>query len=932
MTYLFKHILLLFFLSLQSYSIFAQKTVFQYLSGTDKDHTVLWDFKCSSGRNSGKWTTIPVPSNWELQGFGTFNYGWEKNDGEDGFYKHTFQSVPSFKNKRVQLVFEGSMTDTEVRINGKVAGPIHQGAFYRFKYDITKLLKAEGENLLEVTVRKVSSDTSVNRAERMSDYWVFGGIYRPVYLEVLPKQFIDWTAVDAKADGSFLMEVHPADVTDATKIEAQIFSMDGKAVGVPFSKAFKKGESKVTISTKIDNPLIWSPEFPNRYQVSVRLMNAKGAVHTITEKFGFRTVEFKEGVGFFVNGAKIMFKGANRHSFWPKSGRTTSKEINVMDVTLMKDMNMNAVRMSHYPPDVDFLDACDSLGLFVLDELGGWQKKYDTPVGKKLVREMMMKDVNHPSIVIWDNGNEGGNNFDLDDEFAKYDPQKRQVIHPWNIFRGIDTQHYRGYDCCAGSFYNGNEVFFPTEFLHGLYDGGNGSGLEDHWKLMLSKPLSAGLFLWAFADEGIVRGDRNDSIDVKGNLAPDGIVGPYREKEGSFYTIKEIWSPVQIGMEKILNDFDGRFPVKNYYFYTNLNVVTFSWRLSKMSSPSPSSGDDQASEIILEKSEFKGPDLAPQEQGVLNLNLPADYRKADVLFLKATDQYGRELYTWSWPLKLPQEITKALLQKDVKDQVNAAFGRVKVRNKEDLLLVSANNVEIGLSNTTGLLFSVISSGSKISFSNGPVLAVGKTTFKSLKHYREGENQVVEVMFSGDMKRLKYTMQPSGILQMDYAYSADSRKEHDFLGINFNYPEDQITGVQYLGRGPYRVWKNRMKGGSFNVWHKKYNNTVTGQSWDYPEFKGYYKDLNWVVIENKEHLFKIFTDTPDLFLRLYTPEKPKAAGNDNTSPAFPNGDISFLHGINSIGTKFDGAESHGPQGGKNKVGNSWVEGRLYFDFR
>jgi hypothetical protein len=929
MTYFCKQTLFLFSFTLASYSIFAQETVLQYISGTDKDHTVLWDFKCSSGRNSGKWTKIPVPSNWELQGFGTFNYGWEKNDGEDGFYKHTFQSLPSFKDKRIQLVFEGSMTDTEVRINGKLAGPLHQGAFYRFKYDITKLLKTEGTNLLEVTVHKVSADTSVNRAERMSDFWVFGGIYRPVYLEVLPKQFIDWTAIDAKADGSFLVEVHPANVSDATRIEAQIFSMDEKAVGASFSKGFNKGESKVTISTKLDNPLIWSPEFPNRYKVSIRLLNAKGAVHVITEKFGFRTVEFKEGVGFFVNGQKIRFKGVNRHSFWPNSGRTTSKEINVMDVNLMKDMNMNAVRMSHYPPDVDFLDACDSLGLFVLDELTGWQKKYDTPVGKKLVREMIMKDVNHPSIMIWDNGNEGGNNFDLDDEFAKYDPQKRPVIHPWNIFRGIDAQHYRGYDCCAGSFYNGNKVFFPTEFLHGLYDGGNGAGLEDHWNLMLSKPLSAGLFLWAFADEGIVRGDRNDSIDVKGNLAPDGIVGPYREKEGSFYTIKEIWNPVQIGMEKILNDFNGRFPVKNYYTYTNLNLVTFSWRLCKMPSPS---GNAQAAEIILNKGEFKGPDIAPQRQGFLSLNLPADYRTADVLFLKAIDLYGRELYTWSWPLKTPQEILKATLHLEVKGRITAKSDRVRVESKGDLLLVSANNVEIGLSKTTGLLTSVRSSGSKISFSNGPVLAVGNTTFKSLRQYKNGDNQVVEVMFSGDMKMLKYTMEPSGILQMDYAYSADSRKEYDFLGISFNYPEDQITGVRYLGKGPYRVWKNRMKGGLFNVWNKKYNNTVTGQSWNYPEFKGYYSDLNWVLIENKQHPFTVFTDTRDLFLRLYSPEKPKAAGNNNTSPAFPNGDISFLNGINSIGTKFDGPESHGPQGGKNKVGNSWIEGRLYFDFR
>ena len=107
---------------------------------------------------------------------------------------------------------------------------------------------------------------------------------------------------------------------------------------------------------------------------------------------------------------------------------------------------MNAVRMSHYPPDQDFLDVCDSLGMYVLDELTGWEAKYDTIVGRRLVKEMVVRDVNHPSILFWDNGNEGGFNFDLDHLFDQYDIQKRPLIHPWTIFRGTNTQHYINYD------------------------------------------------------------------------------------------------------------------------------------------------------------------------------------------------------------------------------------------------------------------------------------------------------------------------------------------------------------------------------------------------------------------------------------------------------------------------------------------------------
>jgi hypothetical protein len=900
----------------------AQPTQIKYLSGVDKDHTVDWDFYCTKGRNSNAWSKIPVPSCWELQGFGTYHYGWEENfkDNESGLYKISFDKDPSWKDKIVRIVFEGSMTDTEVKVNGKLAGPIHQGSFYKFKYDITNLL--QDKNLLEVKVDKISSDTSVNRSERMVDFWVFGGLHRPVYLEILPKQFIDWVAIDAKADGSFLMNVYPLHIKDATQIEGQIKTLDGKSVGRPFTTTFNKTDAQVLLKTRIDNPELWNPELPKRYIVEVRLKNSKGVVHTTTEKFGFRTVEFKEGVGFFVNGQKIMFKGVNHHSFWPTSGRTTSKEISILDVNLIKDMNMNAVRMSHYPPDAHFLDACDSLGLFVLDELTGWQKKYDTPVGRKLVKEMIMKDVNHPSIIIWDNGNEGGNNHELVQDYAKYDPQNRKVIHPWNVFQGTDTQHYKGYDCCVGSLHHGDKVFFPTEILHGLHDGGHGSGLNDHWRLMESNPLSAGCFLWVFADEGVVRHDMNNNIDVKGNNAPDGIVGPYREKEGSFYTIKEIWSPVRIKEEKLLSDFKGDLTVENKYFYTNLNQIRFQYKFVKLPLPHSKTTEND----VLEEGDFNGSSLKPGETGKLSLPFKSKTSDADVLLLTAKDQFDREIYTWSWSFKNTRSINQALLE-NTSGKVTATI------NTSDIVL-TANNVSITLDSKTGLISNVKNSNTAISLSNGPVLSMGAGTFKSLKHYAEGNNYVVEVSTTGELRKLKYTMLGNGILKLEYGYSLydmPGPKLFDYMGINFNYPEDKVTGVKYAGRGPYRVWKNRMKGNQFGVWNKKYNNTITGESWDYPEFKGYYRDFQWAMIENKEHPFTIFTDTDNLFLRLYTPQKPKGAGNDNTNPTFPNGDISIMHAINGIGTKFDGPENHGPEGYKNKIGWEMLSGTVYFDF-
>ena len=153
-----------------SATLSAQQTQTLYLSGTGLDDTRTWQFRCSAGNNSGRWGEIEVPSQWELQGYGEYDYG-RKLDGprnplnEYGEYRYNFKVPASWKGGVVRIVFEGVMTDTEVRINGKSAGPVHQGGFYRFSYDITDLLRYGGSNRLEVTVKKESDNASVNNAD-----------------------------------------------------------------------------------------------------------------------------------------------------------------------------------------------------------------------------------------------------------------------------------------------------------------------------------------------------------------------------------------------------------------------------------------------------------------------------------------------------------------------------------------------------------------------------------------------------------------------------------------------------------------------------------------------------------------------------------------------------------------------------------------------
>lgn len=895
----------------------AQRTATIYLSGTDKDNTVQWDFYCTGGMNSGKWSTIGVPSNWELQGFGSYLYGRPDPDAnEKGMYRYEFTVPEMWRKKKVFIVFEGSMTDTEVKINGKSAGPVHQGAFYRFKYDIGPLLNYEGKNLLEVKVCKESSNESINKAERTSDYWVFGGIFRPVYLEAFPDQYIDRVAIDARADGSFHMDVFLAGEGKAATVTAQLQTTDGRLLGSPITSPVIDNEAILT--GLFPDAALWNPESPNLYQVVVSLARGRKTIHQINQKFGFRTIEVRPSDGIYVNGTRIMFKGICRHTFWPSAGRTSSKKLAVDDVSLMKEMNMNAVRMSHYPPDTYFLDVCDSMGMFVLDELAGWQDSYDTPTAKRLVRAMVERDVNHPSIVLWVNGNEGGFNKEARGDFALYDPQKRTVIEPWSKVNGTDTKHYPKFNYVENALNNGKDIFFPTEFLHGLNDGGLGAGLDDQWKFMMSKPLSAGAFLWVFADEGVERRDKNDSIDVWGSNAPDGILGPYHGKEGSFYTVKEIWSPVQFEEVAIDSDFDGKFTVKNTYLYTNLKQCRFAYELVRFVKTFPDLDTEK------ESGEISSPDIEPGSAGNLTVNLPAGWDDFDVLYITSLDQSGRNINTWSWNITKPSDFAYRI--------TGQGGGEVSASETDGFLTLSSGKTSVTFNMKTGLISGVLFDNQAIPFGNGFQPAGFRAGFKQMNYWSEKGNWVIDMEYDSLVKA-RWTMLPGGILRLDYQYAFTG--SCDFAGITFSYPGNLVTGARLLADGPYRVWKNRLKGPQFGLFEKKYNNTVTGQSWVFPEFKGYYSNFYAVTIETKELPFTIVSATENLYLHLFTPQ---AATNltgvkGEVNPPFPSGDISFLHCISAIGTKFSRADEEGPQGQKNtcRTGSEPLHGTLFFIF-
>lgn len=908
-------------------AVLAQETEIQYLSGHDKDDAVPWEFFCSSGANSGFWTNLPVPSQWDVKGFGTLNYHKDLTNAwdEKGLYAHSFNVPTNWSGRRIFLVFDGVMTDTAAKLNGQLVGPVHQGAFYRFKYEVTSLVNFGATNRLEVTVAKHSANASVNNAERLADYWVFGGIFRPVYLEAMPVQFIERLAVNAQADGHFSADVFLNGATNVNEVEAQIKTLDGKNVGSPF--AGKVIGEKIALEAKAASPKLWTAETPNLYSVEVRLKRGEEIIHQIHQRFGFRTFEVRDGDGLYLNGQRVILKGACRHSFWPDSGRCLSETVHRLDIETLKDANMNAVRMSHYPPDEKFLDLCDELGIYVLDELGGWHHFYDDTVGPQLVREMVTRDVNHPAILFWDNGNEGGFNTNLDHLFPEFDPQRRRVLHPWSAFGGVNAAHYLDYQqatvACEGTpiFYHSEGktfaatndiakyIYMPTEFQHGLFDGGAGASMEDYWKLMSASKYLGGGFVWALTDDGIKRPDTGE-IDVAGNQAPDGIVGPYRQREGSFYAIREIWSPIQVTREA-----DGSFAVENHFDFTSAEQCKFIWQVRRFAQPN----ETNAGFTIVREGAIKSPAIPPGQKEKLNLTAPTS--GGDALALRVEAPGGRELWTWVWPLPGVKRFESATHEPAV-EHATASESATAIDVKSGALTVT-------FSKETGLLTGVHRGDQIFSLNNGPQFTGGTNSLTKIYFADDGPDLVVTEKFDGPLKSVSWRVNGNGWIDCNYTYAATGT--NDFFGVTFDYPENLVRGKRWLGDGPFRVWKNRLRGDSLGVWANDYNNTITGfRDWIYPEFKGLFSNVRWLELETAEGKITLINNSAVPFMQVLTPEFPPTNLVGKAFAPVAKCGLGFLDAIPAIGSKFKAPSGMGPQAQPN-IGKGNYSGSVSFYF-
>jgi hypothetical protein len=336
----------------------------------------------------------------------------------------------------------------------------------------------------------------------------------------------------------------------------------------------------------------------------------------------------------------------------------------------------------------------------------------------------------------------------------------------------------------------------------------------------------------------------------------------------------------------------------------------------------------------LDSGQITAPDIEPGLSGILQMEVPDNFAEADLFSLTATDPLGKEIYTWIWPIKQPQEIAEKLLR----SQNTSVSAEIDFTENDDHILAEAGDLSVQFDRSSGFLQKVTKAGESISLSGGPMLVGIKQEGSMVDWEKDAEgNFILEVNNESYPQKVQWKLSRSGLLRLEMSPLHVKLDSLSYVGISFNYPEDKVEGVRWMGKGPYRVWKNRTKGAEMGVWQKDYNNTITGQSFDsliYPEFKGYHGAFYWAELQTFEQPFRILTETPGLYFRLLTPSEPEYK-RGGVVPPFPEGDLSFLYEIPAIGTKFKTAEKLGPSSQPGQV--NFHEGDenppliLWFDF-
>ena len=863
--------------------------------------------------NVTNWKEISVPSNWELNGYGipiytNITYPHPKNppyidhsDNPVGSYRRNFELPLNWNNRRVYLHFEGGTSAMYIWVNGEKVG-YSENTKSPVEFDITNYVKT-GKNLVAVEAYRWSDGSYLED----QDFWRLSGIDRNVYLYSTENVRIADFFARPDLDGAYKNGSLSVDVTlnnynksGATgQVEAFLVDANGKEV---FSQNLKiitpaGGKKEVTFSKNVSSPNLWSNESPYLYSLVLTLKDENGkSIETVATKIGFRKVELKNGQ-LLVNGKRIMVHGVNIHEHNPVTGHYQDVATMMKDIRVMKQHNINAVRCSHYPNNINWVKLCDQFGLYLVDEaniethgMGAeWQDRFDKSKHPAYLPEwnaahmdrtvsLVERDKNHASVILWSLGNECGNGpiFHETYKWIKERDKTRlvqfeqagelentDVVCP--MYPGIkDMKEYAAREKV-------NRPYIMCEYSHAM---GNSSGnFKEYWDIIRSSKNMQGGFIWDWVDQGFQMtdeagrsywsyggdmGSQNYTNDE--NFCHNGLVLPDRTPKPGLLEVKKFYQDINF---KAVQPEKGLITVANGLHYTNLKNYTFAYEVLKNG-------------VVMKSGAFDV-NLAPESEKQVQLAMP-EMPLADgveyLLNVYAYTRFGTEV--------IPQGHEVAREQFKLGEgkyftEASLMSGSVKVTDDHGRISLEAGNVSATIIKSSGLLGGYRADNQRYfkasptpnfwraptdnDFGNGMGsksniwrMAGKNTSVKNITVKEENGKAIVTAdIYLKDVAsdyQIIYTMIGNGILTINVKYKAGANElpEMPRFGMIMSMDEE-FENFTYYGRGPWENYADRNHASQLGI----YNSKVSDQYVPYtrPQENGYKTDLRWLTLTNNE---------------------------------------------------------------------------------
>lgn len=856
------------------------------------------------------WAEITVPGDWQRQGYDypiyvNQTYPFTKNPpyapqdfNPVGSYKYKFTVPAAWGSDKNVIIHFGSINSAGyLWINGKYVG-YSEDSKTPAEWDITKYLMP-GENQLAFQVIRWSDGSYLE----CQDFWRLSGIQRDVYLYAIPKTHIRDFFVKAGLDteyvnGKLEVNVEIEDKRDLPVAENYTVDMNlldsAGAVVHTQSKILAYQVDKINtlqFTADIPAPLKWSAEIPYLYQLALILKDKEGKVLQITgSKTGFRTVEIKNAQ-LLVNGKPVLFKGFNRVEIDQYDGQVVNKATMLKDVMLMKQGNVNGIRTAHYPNDPFWYELCDKYGLYVIDEANieshgmgygsaslakqpewEWAHVYRT-------MNMVERDKNHPSVVIWSLGNEAGDgmNFNATSTWIRQRDNTRPV-HYERALGGSNTDIY----CpmypqpSAIESYGKNPAnikpLIMCEYDHSM---GNSTGnLKEYWDLIEKYPNLQGGFIWDWVDQGLAETDQNGKEywgwggDYEpagtyndGNFCLNGILRPDRTPNPGYWEVKSVYQNIKF---TAISTEAGYYKIDNAFFFTNLNKFDINWVV-------------KANGKELKRGTISHPDVAPRTSKQFSVDC-TDVEKIPgaeyfIYFSAVTTEEepmlgkGYEIASGQFRLPISELVQKTNISE---------MGTMAYTNTSTQITVIGQNFSFELDKNSMSITSYEFNGTKYII-NGAIPEFWRApTDNDFGNGMENRcsvwetaantktNKITTLIAASDKEiritmtytlpnvsstyKTQYTIYGNGEVIVDNTFSCNntSLAYMPRFGMKFEL-SGSLENVKWFGRGPQENYWDRKTGTLVDV----YENTVTGLFTEYPspQENGNRTDTRWVTLTN-----------------------------------------------------------------------------------